>query len=383
MINIGIDQASIIAQIKIVHDIGDWIIKSNSVISNVESALSLEAIFGCKRESNAPAPYSVGIEFGYHDFYFRVAFHPSNPKTGIMIKFSAHALEYYRVRFKELFAKEIDLNRILQTLDTIDAIIDPCNGPLFSDVTYRCSRIDVYIDYIDENIDITDLYIGLIQQRYTIRHANGRKNQSKLHGRTKADKYETFYVGNPRQRNKRSLLRVYDKKTEELANRKAFRLDTAKECDNWIRLETEFSECYAHDLTDSLKDADSKSFHSIILNAVLERYRFCYSDKNEYLPVTSMLLDKNIESSFSFQSRIESDPTIDRKISYMLYGSGLIPLLYVINEVWGEEGLNYIYSLIDASRIDFIPSRKERKWLRVHKDDLAEIPLFFQDGIET
>ncbi len=149
MINIGIDQASIIAQIKNVHDIGDWIIKSNSVISHVESALSLEAIFGCKRESNAPAPYSVGIEFGYHDFYFRIAFHPSNPKTGIMIKFSAHALEYYRVRFKELFAKGIDLNGILQALDAVDAIIDPCTGLLFSDVTYRCSRIDVYIDYID------------------------------------------------------------------------------------------------------------------------------------------------------------------------------------------------------------------------------------------
>ena len=250
---------------------------------------------------------------------------------------------------------------------------------MFSDVNYRCSRIDVYIDYIDESIDITDLYKGLIQQTYIIRNSNGRKNQSKLFGRANADKYETFYVGNPRQRNRRLLLRVYDKKTEELANRNAFRLDTAKNCDNWIRFEVEFSENYAHDLTDALKSVDNDSFHSIILNAFLAKYRFCYSDKDEYLPVTSVLLDKNVASSFSFQSRIESDPTIERKISYMLRGSGLIPLLYVVNEVWGESGVKYIYSLIDYAWKRFIPSRKERAWLKNHKDDLSKKTLFYKE----
>ena len=115
----------------------------------------------------------------------------------------------------------------------------------------------------------------------------------------------------------------------------------------------EFSENYAHDLTDALKSVDNDSFHSIILNAFLAKYRFCYSDKDEYLLVTSVLLDKNVASSFSFQSRIESDPTIERKISYMLRGSGL----------WKR----------------FIPSRKERAWLKNHKDDLSKKTLFYKE----
>ena len=148
---------------------------------------------------------------------------------------------------------------------------------------------------------------------------------------------------------------------------------------NWIRFEVEFSENYAHDLTDALKSVDNDSFHSIILNAFLAKYRFCYSDKDEYLLVTSVLLDKNVASSFSFQSRIESDPTIERKISYMLIGSGLIPLLYVVNEVWGESGVKYIYSLIDYAWKRFIPSRKERAWLKNHKDDLSKKTLFYKE----
>ena len=83
------------------------------------------------------------MEYGYHEFYFRIAYHPSNPKTGILIKFSAHALEYYRTRYKELFGKDVDLHGILQALDTVSVIVDSDSGLVFSDVNYRCSRIYV------------------------------------------------------------------------------------------------------------------------------------------------------------------------------------------------------------------------------------------------
>lgn len=63
----------------------------------------------------------------------------------------------------------------------------------------------------------------------------------------------------------------------------------------------------------------------------------------------------------------------------MLRGSGLIPLLYVVNEVWGESGVKYLYSLIDYAWKRFIPSRKERMWLKNHKDDLSKMTLFYNE----
>lgn len=195
MIIVGIDQVTITALISGISSLEDWAEKSSRVIHHIERALSLMQVFGKRASVKGPAPYTAGFEYGTHPFYFRIGHHPMTPSIGIIIKFSAHALEYYRVRYKELFGTDADLNVILQKLEDdvyADGIVEYFD---YKKVKYRCSRIDVSVDFIDEMVSVTDLYTGLTGGSYSLRYEDGRVNPSGLHGWTKEDVFESFNIG--------------------------------------------------------------------------------------------------------------------------------------------------------------------------------------------
>ena len=127
-----------------------------------------------------------------------------------------------------------------------------------------------------------------------------------------------------------------------------------------------------------MRTISDKQLQSVILSAYLDRYRFCNTD-DEYLYVTSVLLENIDNNAFTFEPRLESDPTIQQKISYILNGSGLIPLLAIVREVYGDAGVKYINSLIDKAYKGYTLKKKDKIWLKKHKDDLATNPLIYID----
>ncbi|EKC59164.1 replication initiation factor family protein, partial [human gut metagenome] len=62
---------------------------------------------------------------------------------------------------------------------------------------------------------------------------------------------ESIYIGS-RAENAQSLLRVYDKKSEQISNN-GFRLDEALQCDSWVRFEASYRGNYAHQITEQLE----------------------------------------------------------------------------------------------------------------------------------
>ena len=127
-----------------------WIDIASIILNEAEDRLCLTAIFGERQQSSKGiSGYSVGFKYGDHQFLFMLCFHPKYAKMGVLLKFSAQALDFYQEQ-TNLFVYEILQNLVSENYKV------------------RCSRIDIAIDFINEGINITDIYNDYLKQKLII-----------------------------------------------------------------------------------------------------------------------------------------------------------------------------------------------------------------------
>ena len=143
--------------------LADWQEKAQHMIAEFTKRANLEFIFGAQNplEDKCPQGYSVGYQYGFHPFYFAVAYHPLHSRMGVIVKFSASGWSAY------CKAGNMNVKKFLHAVKS-----DSYN--------IRLSRIDFAVDYQDWDISVDDIYQKLKKEHLEIRDSNGRKNRSSV-----------------------------------------------------------------------------------------------------------------------------------------------------------------------------------------------------------
>ncbi|WP_240470685.1 hypothetical protein [Atopococcus tabaci] len=122
----------------------------------------------------------------------------------------------------------------------------------------------------------------------------------------------------------------------------------AKEVDDWIRVEAEFSGDYAHQLTDAIKKCSTdEQLKNVIISALLDRYMLFYVNSNRPHKITRLMLELLDEKDFHFESPSPRNNLLQQSIDHLIKGSGLLPTLWKVQQIWGgntaKELIDYLY----------------------------------------
>lgn len=101
--------------------------------------------------------YTEGYSFDNLPFYFRIAYHPLFIKMGISVYFSAYSWAEYQKLYEKQYGEPIQLHTFLKMVDS-------------NDYSLRLSRIDVGVDFKNENIDIAQIHRSLKAGRTEVRY---------------------------------------------------------------------------------------------------------------------------------------------------------------------------------------------------------------------
>lgn len=366
MLEIGVDEITLVFQLsknrKSVLGVRDWDSVAEELIGVFEKKADFLSVFGDKeQEEKAPEGYKTAYKYGEHPFYFCIAYHPYYANMGIIVKFSAQALDYY------IESSGIEVYQFMQKL-------------IYPDYTIRLSRIDLTADYIDEDINITGIYQNLMDNRIGIFREYMSKKTGKLEYKRVAMKYSgllkeqdvpTIYIGSMQSD---SRLRIYDKKREQI-EKKGTKFDKAVGCKNWIRFEGVFKYEYAHQLSEQLlKISSINDYLNLIASTLVQKFRFMTVDANGAADVetdyTQMLLNAINNNSFQLKAPSTRNYDLARNINYIFTGSGIMNTLYKVEEIWGAEAAAYLLEYIAEYLTDeFEPSDDCLLWLRKNKID--------------
>lgn len=338
----------------------DWIEVAGIIIEKFISKADFISVYGEPMpEKKAPKGYTDAITFGEHPFYLAIAYHDLIKSMGVIVKFSAQALDYYCT------AKGIKLYTLLQNV----------RDDLYS---MRLSRIDLTADFIDEGLKPTKIYNDLKDEKVAVfREFESKKtgetvykkNPMKLQGFAVEKKIPTIYLGSSQSN---SQLRIYDKKMEQI-DRHGTKYDKAMKCKDWVRFEGIFRYEFAHQISDELQIiADDSEFANLIACVLAQKFRLMYVENGvvdcdtEY---TQMLIDCISNGSFALRAPTSRVFELEKNLAYLFTGSGMISAMYKIMSIWSYSALDKFYRVIVDYLEKWEPSDDCRHWVKVYAED--------------
>ena len=368
MLKASIDELTLVLQasredkLKIEDD-SDWIELAEFMISDFEQKAQLKSTFGAKIGANkCPAGYTYGYTYGSHSFYFAVAYNQKAYDMGIIIKFSAEALHYYlRKTGQEAY-------ELLQNVKS-------------SSYMMRLSRIDFDIDFIDEKFTVNALYEQLKSKKvevYLQKHQKNKvifsKKQLHFRGFMKNGKIETIYLNSP----KSSVnCRIYNKRLEEIELHKPDMNYALMH--KWVRFEAIFKGEYAHNLTNTLLNIESKhELSDLIIDSWIQKFYFKKVSKETAI-YTQKMIDAKKTGNFVLTGQVPKDNDLAQRFDYLLLKSGTISTLYKIKELWGSSALEYATKYINTYVEDWHENQGCAEWLKKHATDTKESFKDFAD----
>lgn len=364
MLELGVDEITVVLQMpKSFKDLlakTGWADLAEKMIHVFERMADFKKIFGDRDvEPKAPKGYTKAYHYGEHPFYLAVGYHQYYIEMGVIVKFSAQALDYYC---------EISGLKVYEFLKKIR----------HKDYEIRLSRIDLTADYIDEGLDTTEIYQSLMDgkvalfREYTCKKTGEpkfQKQQMSYEGILKTKEVPTVYVGSPKSN---SRLRIYDKKLEQI-QRKGTKYEKALGCSDWIRFEGIFRNEYSHQLTEELmKISDDNEFADLIASTMANKYRFMIVDQGvadcptEY---TQILIDCISNRDFKLKCPSSKNYDLVRSIRYIFTGSGIMSTLYKVKTIWDINAVVELMEyLLGKLQNDFEPNEDCIYWLKKNTD---------------
>lgn len=357
-ITIGIDQMNVVATpfMETIVEKG-WSHNAENLITGIESVLNMNVLYGESRKTDKKLVqgYTVGKAYGEDTQEIRICYHPDCPDMGVVVNFTAQALARYKELYKEEFDEEIYEYDMIKTLDMLGH-------------TIRLSRIDFYADYVNENISVNSIYRQLEKGNQVIKYLDGRLNNSSRSYHGEEGSIDTLYVGK-RGRNMRCLLRMYDKKKEQIKNvGRSYK--EATECESWVRAEVEFHKKYANDLTEALRNVDSpEGLGKLIAKSIIEKYGFYSAKSGKPNKATKLLMEAAKDSKFKFSLPSTRDIKLERSHLYVRCGSGAVKNAYMAKEIWGEEAIPALQEQFRQDVENYKPTSEVIYWLKKHKTE--------------
>lgn len=108
--------------------------------------------------------YTNGYTFNV-PYYHHFAYHDRQPKMGILIDVSASFWKHWQQAYQEEFNQTLQLYHVIQMIED-------------EAYTLRLSRIDLVVDFIDENIDVNRINRSLKDGRSEFRYVEPGKTVS-------------------------------------------------------------------------------------------------------------------------------------------------------------------------------------------------------------
>lgn len=377
MLELGVDEITLVLQLppanRSILRTTEWNCVAETLISKFEDKSDIKAVFGKRaREPKAPAGYTMSYKYGEHNFYFAIAYHEYQRDMGIVIKFSAQSLDYY------LEAKNMMVYEFLQMVS-------------HKDYTQRLSRIDLTADFIDEDIDISNIYQNMMDSkiavfRQQLNEKNGkmeyRRVPMKFKGIISGQDVQTMYVGSEKSK---SRLRIYDKRVEQIKH-KGNKLEKAMNCNAWIRFEGVFRDEYAHQLSEALMTIKSNyEFANLIALTLYQKYLFMEVNNGvagSPTDFTQMLIDCVFNNNFKLRAPLTRSYELARNIEYICHGSGTMTSLHKIKCIWGMDAVREVFEILaDRLEYKYIPNDDCIFWLMRNTDDYRKHYPDFQDFI--
>lgn len=364
MVKLGVDELTVVLQLPlhIKNQVNpfEWESYANGMIDAFVKKSKFDEILGNEHpEERAPAGYTVAFTYGEHNFYLAVAYHEVQLNMGIVIKFSAQSLDYY------LEQSNIEVYEFLQMIQS-------------KQYTLRVSRMDLIVDYINEDIDITSIYHNLTNKKIAVFREIANEKTKKVsyrrcnldyQGYIKGQEVPTIYIGSAKSNLR---LRIYDKKREQIETY-GTKMDKAVEYKNWTRFEGVFRHEYAHQLGDKfLLLRDDNEYANLIACIMLQKYKFMNIKEGVIIDDThyTKLLSDCIDSKkFILKAPSSKNYDIARSVKYLLSGSGIVSTLYKIEKIWGKDATKQLLKYIQEYVEKYIENDDCRYWLKKNKDD--------------
>lgn len=384
MLELGIDEITLVLQLSSVKkkflETTEWQEMAEAIINGFEKKSDFVNVFG-KRDvqKHLPQGYTHGISYGEneHSFYTAtIGYHHFYAKMGVIVKFSAQALDYYCEK------TGLQVYEFLQKVE-YDSLY-----------TMRLSRVDCVCDYIDENINVTEIYQDLINNRVGVFYEyinkksgkpDYRRNRVDINGIARGQDIATVYLGSVKSN---SRMRIYDKRFEQI-ERKGNKLEKARNCHDWVRFELVLRHEYSHQIGEKLFTIQNdEEFADLIANSIAQKFQFFYIEDGvidcETL-YTQLLLDTMKNKNLILKAPSSKNFDLIKSIKYLYFGSGIVSTLYKIKEIFGENALSTFINTLQDYVSEWEPNDDCRYWLYRNKEDyntnFPDFDLFLRENL--
>lgn len=356
-VNIGIDEFTLVAQgdKSRIGTVKQWKPYAMNICNEIAERAKLTTLFGSMNQlDNLPQGYQIGYKFGDNPFYFALAFHPDYFQMGVIIKFSAYAWMEYKAKWQDQYGSDMNIVNFLKLLPQ-------------KNFKLRLSRVDFTVDYFNYAMSVDELYKSIENETnrpIDVLNYQGYQNNSKLSAVVKDGIVSTFYLGS-KKANVNALLRVYDKKVEQISKTGIY-YQKAIASDSWVRFEAVFKGIYAHQLTDILfSTIQSKDdLIQLIIDKISEKYSFWYADTQKPIEFTAELLRMSQGFFPPLSAKSPRDNDLARSVTYLRRGSGLYPILYKVQDIWGNDAvIRFLNLLIEDYANNYEPNKDVQIWL--------------------
>lgn len=378
---VGVDQFTVVLRfVGQLDDLESWPAQVKKIVDSFVRLSELETFFGklVPGRGNRPVNYTEALTYDTVPWEFSIAWHPTQPKQGVCVSFSAHAWAVYQKAFREKHQRQIAVASFLQQIQ--------CEH-----YSTRLSRIDIMADYLNygELLKVHNIYTALSKQELVVVGKNDRQNVRTSESREKNYIVQSFSLGSKTE-NALANLKVYDKKVEQFAKaEKAFRLEEARACESWTRFEASYRSDYAHQISDDLLELGKldntegflDTYVQYLASKILDRYRFKDVATGEMTMYTKMLLDLAQDGNFrALRSESPGNHSLENSTAHLCRQSGLMALLYKVEKIWGRDAiLEYLHHVVDYYEKCYREKAKGnyrlQKWLRENKSSLENLPL--------
>lgn len=376
MLELGVDEMTQVLQVTpncAYNGRATWETIAEEMIDIYAQKADFQNILGYKLvEPKAPAGYTRAYHYGSHNWYLALGYHPEHERMGVVVKYSAQALDYY------LEEKKIRLYQLLHII----------SDPRY---TARLSRIDLTADYIDEDVDVTKIYQNLINREVGIYDKFAGTSPDKPIFRCRNLTYSGFCVGHEvptiyiGSSQSNAQVRIYDKRREQI-ERKGNKLHKALNCRNWTRFEVILRNEYAHQITEALSQIFTDvAYANLIASVIVQKFRFMVIENgipDHETDYTQMLIDCISSNNFKLKATESKNYDLSNSISYLYYGSGILATLYKIKEIWGEaeawDLLAYTFDILE----DYEPNDECLNWILNNGNDYLKNYPKFRDFLQ-
>lgn len=321
--------------------------------------MDLEGAFGpmTEKTDGVPAGYEKGFGFSQGDFYVALAYNSRNPGMGVVLKVSARALAYW------ISECGIEVPEILRRARGVDG------------AKARLSRVDLTCDYFDAGLEVNDIYESLLDGSLCVtrmQRGRGGKGALEVRAASRIEAYskngmcQTVYVGS-RRKNVNALLRIYDKKAEQIENHGP-QEKRARASKDWVRFEASFRHSYADDVGRAMEGCkDISELASLIGMLFVQRYRFRKVEEGEiagYAPWYKALVDDYSDDKLVLGSKSWRRDDLATSLENVVLYSGLIPMLQKARAIWGDGSVPKIMGFIGDEADSSEVSENVRRWVK-------------------